>query len=153
MKKIISHFLSLFVAVSLLAGCKEDEPDFNVTPKSSIVFDDNIDKATADFKLADNVAIRVGIIGSATSVRVTSNYSVGTTAKTKDLGTVAVSNGVAVFSVPSNSLRNSADGAIVGASDVAPTSSRPANTYNLAVDAFNPDGSSERRFFSAVIVR
>ncbi|SHJ12613.1 hypothetical protein SAMN02745146_2363 [Hymenobacter daecheongensis DSM 21074] len=151
MKKTLSHFLLLFVVVLLMAGCKKDEPEYTVAPKSSIIFDDNIDKVTADYKKAGNLVLKVGINGPATSVRITSSYSVGSTPKTKDLNSFPVVDGAATVNIPAVSVRNTADGELVGATSNATT--RPPNTYVLIVDAVNPDGSTDRRYFTTVIVQ
>ncbi|UOQ55019.1 hypothetical protein [Hymenobacter cellulosivorans] len=148
MKKIFPHFLLLFVALVLLAGCKKDDPEYTVAPKSQIIFDDNIDKVTADYKKANNLTLKVGIVGSATSVRIESSYTVAGAAKTKLVGTFPVSDGVASVSVPTAAL---SDTPIVGATTNATT--RPANTFTLAVDAINPEGGSDRRYFTAVVVQ
>ena len=161
MKKTLSHFFPLVVAAVLLAGCKKDGPDFNVVPKSVIIFDDTIDKASADFAKNGNVTLKIGVTGPATSVKVTSTYAVGPDTKTKDLGTLQLVNGAAMLSVPVASLRNAADGAIIGvgtapnplpAGTTATSYSRAGNTYALIVDAVD-GGSSDRRYFSAVIVQ
>jgi hypothetical protein len=152
MKKTLSHLLSLVVAIVLLASCKKSQQEFNIVPKSSIVFDDNVDKISADYKKGTNLNLKIGVAGSATAVRVTSTYNVGASAKTKDLGVIPVANGAAVLNIPVSDLRNTADGLVVGAGS-APSSTRPENTYTLIVDANNADGSTERRYFTAVIVQ
>ncbi|PJJ58850.1 hypothetical protein [Hymenobacter chitinivorans] len=147
MKKTFPYFLLLFMAL-VLAGCKEDDPQYTITPKSQIIFDDNIDKVTADYKKAGNLSLKVSIVGSATSVRIESSYSVAGAAKTKLVGTFPVTDGVASVNVPSSTL---SDTEIVGATSNATT--RPANTFTLAVDAINPDANSDRRYFTAVVVQ
>ena len=141
----------LFVAVLTLAGCKKAETDFHISPKSVIVFDDDINRISGDYAKSGNLTLKIGVTGAATSVRISSNYTVSGVAKTKDLGTIPVTNGVATLNIPAVDVRNTADGAVVGATTNATT--RPANTYNLTVDAVNPDGSTERRFFAAVILQ
>lgn len=153
MKKLTLHILMLFVALLTMAGCKKAETDFHLTPKSVIVFDDDINKISADYSKAGNLNLKIGVTGPATSVRIVSTYNSSTgVAKTSDLGTIPVNNGVAVLNIPAINVRNSADGAVVGAGS-NPSSSRTNNTYNLLVDAVNPDGSTERRYFAAVIVQ
>ncbi|GAA4346610.1 hypothetical protein GCM10023185_01080 [Hymenobacter saemangeumensis] len=152
MYKLIRPLLILLVAVASLTGCKKKETDFNVMPKSQIIFDDQVDKITADYRKTGNLTLKVGVVGAATSVRVTSTYSVGGVARRVDLGTFPVNGGAAQVNVPATAVRAAADGAVVGAGTM-PASSRAANTYILEVDAINPDNSTERRFFSAVITQ
>ena len=161
MKKTLSQFFPLVVAVVLLAGCKKDMPDFNVVPKSVIVFDDTIDKVTADYSKNGNVTLKISVSGPATSVKIASSYAVGPDTKTKDLVTLPLTNGSAVLTVPTVSLRNAADGPIIGvgtapnplpAGTTAASYSRAGNTYSLIVDAVD-GGSSERRYFSAVVLQ
>ena len=155
MNKIVSYLLLLATATATLGSCKKEEPDFNVVPKSQIVFDDNINKTAGDFPKAGNVTLKVGVGGAATSVRITSTYS----GKSVVVNSYAVSGGVAAVSFSTAQLRIAADGPIIGSGPVpatlppgltAASYGRPANTYVLRVDAVSSDGSSERRFFTAV---
>lgn len=157
MKSLVNFLIILFAATLSLSSCEKEEPNFRVTSKAQIIFDDNIEKISADFSKAGNIALKISADG-ANSVRVTSLYS-ASGAKSKDLGTFAVTDGAASFNVPAVSVRNAADGAVLGASAAAttnptlPASSRGDNTYSLKVDAILPDGGVETRYFTAVIVR
>lgn len=160
MKKLTLNLLILFAALLTLAGCKKAEPDFKLTPKLGMIFDDNIDKVGADYKIGSTLVLKVAASGAST-VKIVSNYNVGANAKTADLGSFPVTNGVATVSIPANSLRASADGATVGAG-TAPTPlpvgttaasyTRANNTYTLAVDAIS-GSATERRFYTAVLVQ
>lgn len=154
----------LLLAVTSLSSCKEEEANLGITPKSSIVFDDAVDKTTADYRRGGDLNLKVGIVGAATNVRLTSRYTAGGVAKSVDLGTFPVSGGAATINIPASRVRAAADGPIVGASTTANPTPNPLpagttaasfnranNTYVLLVEAINPDGSTERRFFNAVI--
>ena len=123
-----------------------------MVPKSSIIFDDNVDKISADYKKGTNINLKIGVAGGTTAVRVTSTYNVGAAPKSKDLGTLSVANGAAVLNIPVADLRNAADGPVIGAG-TAPSSTRPDNTYTLIVEANNSGGSTERRYYTAVLVQ
>lgn len=160
MNKLFRPLLVLLVAASL-TSCKEEEQNFKVAPKSAIVFDDAVDKITADYRMGGNLNLKVGISGAATSVQVTSTYS-ASGAKSVNLGTFPVTDGAATINIPASRLRAAADGPIPGAGPVptplpmgltAASFSRGANTYVLLVDAYAPDGSFERRYFTAVITQ
>ncbi len=151
MKKTLSHFLLLFAAIMLSASCKKNQQDFDVVPKSSIIFDDNVDKISADYKKGANINLKIGVVGT-TTVRVTSTYNVGAAPKSKDLGILSVANGAAVLNIPVADLRNAADGPVIGAG-TAPASTRPDNTYTLVVEANNAGGSTERRYYTAILVQ
>jgi hypothetical protein len=165
MNTLLRPLFVLLLAVASLSGCKKEEPTLGMPPKSSIIFDDASDKTGADYRKGGDLTLKVGISGAATSVRITSTYSAGGAAKTVELGPFPVSGGAATISIPASQLRAAADGPIVGAATVAnpiptplPTGttaasfSRANNTYVLLVDAIAPDGSTERRFFTAVIL-
>ncbi|GAA4016095.1 hypothetical protein GCM10022408_31940 [Hymenobacter fastidiosus] len=152
MKSLFNFLLLLLAATFTLSSCEQEETNFRVTPKTQIIFFDNIDVNTADFQKANNLNLKVTANG-ASSVRVTSLYNVGVAARTKDVGTFSVSGGSAIVTAPSVAVRNTADGDIPGFSTVAPVSSRAANTYTLKVDAIFADGSVETRFLAAVIIR
>ena len=49
MKKNPLSLLLLLLSVLTLASCKKTETDYNVGPKLQIVFDNDIDKVTADY--------------------------------------------------------------------------------------------------------
>lgn len=149
MKKAFNILSLFFLALLMLSSCKKDEPNFRATSKTQIIFDDNINKVTADYKRDSNLVLKITANG-ASSIRVTSQYFTSTGAKTKDLGTLSVADGSATLNIPAISVRNTADGAVGGATGA---SSRPDNTYTLKVDAILPDGSNETRYFSAVIVQ
>lgn len=149
MKKYSLNLLFLLLSVLSLASCKEDELDLDVGPQLQIVFDDKIDKVTADYKIGSTLNLKVAADG-ASSITISSGYTAGT-AKSVNLGTFPVTNGVATVSIPANSLRATADGAPVGAGS-APVSTRAANTYTLTVDATG-NGVTDRRFFTAVLVQ
>ena len=159
MKKLTLNLLVLFAALLTLAGCKKAEPDFKLTPKLGIIFDDNIDKVGADYKIGSMLVLKVSVSGAST-INIVSTYTTGT-AKTTNLGSFPVTNGVATVSIPANSLRASADGAPVGVGPApnplppgttAASYTRANNTYTLAVDAIS--GSvTERRFYTAVLVQ
>lgn len=149
MKKNIVALLFILVAALTLASCKKTETKYDVGPKLQIVFDDNVDKITADYKVGTTLALKVSAAGAST-VSIVSTYTTGTV-KTANLGNFPVVDGVALVSIPANSLRAAADGAPVGAGST-PVSSRAANTYTLTVDATAGD-ISERRFFTAVLVQ
>ncbi|OGX88771.1 hypothetical protein BEN47_08485 [Hymenobacter lapidarius] len=148
MKKSSLNLLFLLLALFTLASCEKDEPNLNVGPKMNIVFDDAIDKTTADYKIGSTLTLKISAPGAST-VSIVTNYTTGTV-RTANLGTFPVTNGVATVTIPANSLRASADGAPVGATATAST--RPANTYTLTVDATG-NGVTERRFFTAVLVQ
>ncbi|OGX82376.1 hypothetical protein [Hymenobacter glacialis] len=159
MKKSSFNLLFLLLALFTLASCEKDEPNLNVGPKMSIVFDDAIDKTTADYKIGSTLTLKIRAEGAST-VSIITNYTTGTV-RTANLGTFPVTNGVATVTIPANSLRAAADGAPVGAratADGAPVgapataATRPANTYTLTVDATG-NGVTERRFFTAVLVQ
>ena len=149
MKKNPLSLLLLLLSVLTLASCKKTETDYNVGPKLQIVFDNDIDKVTADYKVGSTLSLRVAAAG-ATSVSIVTTYTSGTT-RTVNLGNIQVVDGVATVSVQANSLRATGDGLPVGAGS-SPVSSRAANTYTLIVDATG-NGTTERRFFSAVLVQ
>ena len=149
MKKNPLSLLLLLLSVLTLASCKKTETDYNVGPKLQIVFDNDIDKVTADYKVGSTLSLRVAAAG-ATSVSIVTTYTSGTT-RTVNLGNIPVVDGVATVSVPANNLRATGDGLPVGAGN-SPVSSRAANTYTLIVDATG-NGTTERRFFSAVLVQ
>ena len=138
----------MLLSVLTFASCKKTETDYNVGPKLQIVFDNDIDKVTADYKVGSTLSLRVAAAG-ATSISIVTTYSSGT-ARTANLGSFAVVDGVATVSVPANSVRATGDGLPVGA-NTTPVS-RAANTYTLIVDATG-NGTTERRFFSAVLVQ
>ena len=150
MNTLLRPLFVLLLAVASLSSCKKEEPSFNTAPKSVIVFDDNVDKTTGDYRKGDNLILKVGVTGAATSVRIASTYSVAGAARRVELGPFAVNGGVATVNISAANLRAVADGPIPGAGTTA--ASRAANTYVLLVDAIAPDGSSERRFFNAVIL-
>ena len=171
MNKIFSAVLLLLVATTSLSSCKKDEKDFNVVPKSSIVFDGAVDKITAEYPKGGNIVLKVGVSGAATGVRIASTYTAGGVAKRVELGPgpnftpgiFPVSGGAATISIPTSSLRAGADGPINGAASAttpapsplppgttAGSFSRAANTYVLVVEAVAPDGSTERRFLTVV---
>lgn len=147
-------FILCLVGLSL-ASCEKDEIiDDMIIPKTSITFNDNIETITADYNKASTLTLKISGVEAASNVQVTSTYSVGSAAKSKDLGTVPVTNGTATLSVPASSLRNTADGAVEGAG--APNtgaSTRANNTYVLQVNALLSDGTSERRLFTAVLTK
>ena len=149
MKKNSYTWLILLLISWSLASCKKDEPKLDVEPKLQIVFDDAIDKVTADYKVGSMLTLKINANGAST-VNIVSNYATGT-AKTANLGSFPVTNGVATVVIPANSLRASGDGAPVGAGST-PVSSRAANTYTLTVEAVAGD-VKERRFFTAVLVQ
>jgi len=149
MKKNTYSLLLLLLTLFTLASCKKDEPNLNAAPKINIVFDDAIDKVTADYKVGSQLVLKIAADG-ASSISIVSTYATGT-ARTTTLGPYAVVNGVATVSIPANSLRAMVDGTPIGAG-TAPVSSRAANTYTLAVDATG-NGVTERRFFAAVLVQ
>ena len=166
MNKITRTLLLLLLATASLSSCKKEEPNFNVAPKSLIIFDDNIDKVTADFKIADNVTLKVSVAGSVSTIRIASTYNdvrvAGvTTPKRFDLAPVSVSNGVATINIPTSALRAPGDGPVIGVRPApapplpmgvsADSYTRAGNTYTLIIDAVAADGSSERRFFTVVI--
>jgi hypothetical protein len=148
MKKTSFNLLFLLLTLFTLASCEKDEPNFNVGPKFNIVFDDAIDKVTADYKVGSTMTLKISAEGAST-VSIVSNYSTGTV-RTANLGSFPVTNGVATVTIPANSLRAAADGTPVGATATAST--RPGNTYTLTVDA-SGGGNTERRFFTAVLVQ
>ncbi|WP_035565602.1 hypothetical protein [Hymenobacter sp. IS2118] len=149
MKKISLNLLLLLLSIVTLSSCEKEEPNFNVGSKFSIIFDDAINKTTADYIVGSTITLKVGAAGAST-VNVISNYTTGTV-RTVNLGSFPVTNGVATITIPANSLRADADGAPIGAG-TAPASSRGANTYTLTVEAVG-GGTTERRFFTAVLVR
>ena len=160
MKKLTFNLFVLFVALLALAGCKKAEPDFRLTPKLGIIFDDNIDKVTADYKIGSMLVLKISA-SDATTIKIVSNYTVGANTKTADLGSFSVTNGVATVSILANRLRASADGEAVGAGlapsplpagTTAASYTRANNTYTLAVDAI-AGSVSERRFYTAVLVQ
>ena len=154
MKKNTHNLLLLLLALFTLVSCKKEEPNFNVGPKINIVFDDKIDKVTADYKIGSTLVLQVAAPG-ANTLAIVSNYNVNingvNTPKRVNLGSFPVVNGVATVSIPANSLRATADGAPIGAG-TAPVSLRVDNTYSLAVDATSNE-TTERRFFNAVLIR
>ena len=149
MKKNSSSLLLLLLSVLTFASCKKTETNYNVEPKLQIVFDNDIDKVTADYKVGSTLTLRVAAAG-ASSVNIVTTYSTGT-ARTANLGIFPVADGVATVTVQANSLRAAGDGIPIGAG-AAPVSSRAVNTYALAVDATG-NGTTERRFFNAVLVQ
>ncbi|SDY09092.1 hypothetical protein [Hymenobacter psychrophilus] len=156
MKRLLTILFVFTAAFFTLASCEKEEPNFRApTPQTQIIFDDNIDKATSDYKVGGDIALKIAADG-ATNVRIISRYNVDNgvalVPKFKTLDIVPVTGGVATVQIPVSSLRNTADGPIVGAGS-APASSRATNTYTLQVDAVLPDGSFVTRFFTAVIVR
>jgi hypothetical protein len=153
MRKYVYHLLLLCFAALSFTSCKQDDVlDNMIIPKTSITFDDNIEKNTADYSKSSTLTLKISGVGAANNVQVTSTYSVGNAAKSKDLGTVPVTDGVATLSVPASSLRNTADGAVVGGTATGTgTATRANNTYVLQVNALLPDGTSERRLFTAVL--
>ncbi|SMB97299.1 hypothetical protein SAMN00120144_0346 [Hymenobacter roseosalivarius DSM 11622] len=144
MKKIIYHVLLLLVAAMTLASCKKEEENFRIIPQTPIIFDDNINKITADYPLNSNIVLKISAAG-ASSVTVTN-----LTGGTKVLGTLPIVDGTATLSVPANSIR--ATGTVVGAG-TSPASSRAANTFNFKVDATLAGGTTATRYYTAVIVR
>lgn len=148
MKKNPLSLLLLLLSVLTFASCKKTETDYNVGPKLQIVFDNDIDKVTADYKVGSTFTLRVAAAG-ASSISIVTTYSTGT-AGTANLGSFPVTDGVATVSIPANSLRAAGDGAPAGAGTTA--ASRTANTYTLAVDATG-NGNTERRLFNAVLVQ
>lgn len=157
MKKNPYHILLLLLTIWSLASCKKDYPTNEVGPKVQIVFDDAIDKVTSDYKVGSTLTLKVAATG-ATSINITTTYTTGT-ARTANLGTFPVNNGVATVTIPANSLRAAADGTPAGAGTVLPTPTTPAsaltranNTYTLLVDA--TDGTNtDRRIYTAVLVQ
>ncbi|WP_324671737.1 hypothetical protein [Hymenobacter sp. GOD-10R] len=138
-----------------LASCKKDDVlDDMIIPKTSITFNDNIETISADYNRASTLTLKISGVSAASNVQITSTYSVSGTAKAKDLGTLPVADGVATLSVPATALRNTADGAVVGATATGTgTASRANNSYVLQVNALLPDGTSERRLFTAVLTQ
>ncbi|GGG51871.1 hypothetical protein GCM10011378_30140 [Hymenobacter glacieicola] len=132
-------------------SCEKDDEVVMVMPKANIVFDDNIEKISADYKVNQPITLKIRVGNEATSVRVISNYTVAAGAKTKEF-TLPVTNGVATFTVAANDLRNTSDGAVVGAG-TAPASTRAANTFNLRVDALLAGGAYESRFYTLTVVQ
>ncbi len=149
MKKISFNLLFLLLTLVTLVGCEKEEPNFNIGPKFNIVFDDAIDKTTADYKVGSTITLKVGAVGAST-VNILSTYTTGTV-RMVNLGSFPVTNGVATVTIPANSLRADADGVPIGAG-TAPASTRGNNTYTLTVDAAG-GGDTERRFFTAVLVQ
>lgn len=159
MKKNPLSLLLLLMSVLTFASCKKTETNYNVGPKLLIVFDDDIDKVTADYKRASSLNLKVGFNASVSTVRITSTYSVldGTVIKPRslDLGLFPVNAGVVMLTIPVVGLRAAADGPLVGA---GPTPAglntalytRSINSYALAVDATTADGNTDRRFFTVV---
>ncbi|QIL75699.1 MULTISPECIES: hypothetical protein [Hymenobacter] len=145
MKRTIYHLLLLLVTAITLASCEKEEENFRVTPPTQIIFDDFIDKNTADYKVTGNIDLKISAPGAST-VRILSTYTGGS----KDLGTLAIANGSATLSIPARSVRTT--GTVVGAGS-NPTSTRAANTYTFKVDATMPDASVATRYFTAVIVQ
>lgn len=152
MKSLFNAFLFLLAATFTLSSCEQEETDYRVKPKTQIIFADNIDVNAADFKKGNRMNLKVTANG-ASSIRVTSLYNIGASSKTKDVGTFTISDGSAIVTAFSESVRNTADGEVLGASTTAPISSRPDNTYTLKVDAVFADGSFETRYLTAVITR
>lgn len=150
------------IAAASLGSCKKDETNYNITPKSQIIFDNDIDKVTADYQKSTTLNLRIGINGSANSVRITSTYSVivgnETRPRSLDLGVFPVNAGVVMLSIPVTGLRAAADGVLVGAGPTPTTPaglnpalySRATNSYALVVDATAPDGGADRRFYTVV---
>ncbi|WP_310393264.1 hypothetical protein [Hymenobacter sp.] len=163
MNKIFHPLLLLSLVAASLVGCEKDEPNFNVAPKSQIVFDDNIDKTGAEYQRTGTLNLKIAVSGAATQVRIESRYSVVTpgvlTPKSFEVGVFPVTDGVASISIPTTSIRAATDGPAVGAGATPAGSlnpdenTRPNNTYTLVVDAITPSAESERRFFAAVILR
>ncbi len=150
MKKPFYLLFWLFALVSL-ASCKKSYPDYQIVPSTSIIFDDLVDKVTADYKVGSTLNLKISAAG-ATSVTITSTYPVGSSTATQNLGTFPLTNGVATISIPANSLRATANGTPTGAPSGATTATRTANTYTLTVDA--TDGTNSfRRFYAAVLVQ
>lgn len=149
----------MFVTLWALTGCKKSETNYNVGPKLVIIFDDLIDKVTADYRVGSTLVLKVSVPG-ANTINIVSNYTTGTV-KTANLSSVPVTDGVATISIPANSLRAAADGTPLGAG-TAPNPlppgtttssySRASNTYTLSVDAVAGD-VTERRNFTAVLVQ
>ncbi|HEX8350331.1 MAG TPA: hypothetical protein VF598_10245 [Hymenobacter sp.] len=150
MKKNIIALLLCLTGALTVSSCKKSEANYDVGPQLQIVFDDNIDKVTADYQVGTTLNLKVAAEG-ANTISIVSTYPTGTV-RTANLGTFPVVNGVALVSVQVNSLRATGDGAPIGAGTVPPVSSRAANTYTLAVDA-TAGAVTERRFFTAVLVR
>jgi len=150
MKKNPYLLLWLLLTTLSLASCKKDEPSLQVTPTTSIVFDDSVDKITADYKIGSTLTLKVAA-PNATSISIITTYTTGTV-RTVNLGSFPVAGGVANVAIPANSLRAAADGTPVGAPSGATAAVRTANTYTFTVDA--TDGmSTSRRFYSAVLVQ
>ncbi|UOR03850.1 hypothetical protein MUN82_12925 [Hymenobacter aerilatus] len=145
-------FFLLFAALTMLTSCEKDDVlDNMVIPQTTITFDDNIDKITADYKVNSTLTLKISGLNTATSVQVTSRYTASGATKTKEVATLIPTNGVATLSVPVSALRNTADGAITGATTT--TASRTSNTYSLIVKATLPNNITEQRIFSAIIVQ
>lgn len=147
MKKNPYFLLLLLLTTLVLGSCKKDDPSLQVIPTTPIVFDDAVDKITADYKIGSTLNLKVAA-PNATSISIITTYTTGTT-KTANLGSFPVSGGVANVSIPANSLRAAADGTPVGATT---TATRAANTYTLTVDATDGTNTS-RRFYTAVLVQ
>lgn len=159
MKKNTYHLLLLVITLWAMTSCKKTEQNFNVGPKLVIIFDDLIDKVTADYKVGSTFTLKVGAQG-ANSINVVSSYPTGTV-RTVNLGSFPVTNGVATISIPASMLRATADGNPVGAgtaptplpAGVAATAyTRANNTYTLTIDAV-AGGVTERRIYNAVLVQ
>ena len=154
MKKSAYLLFWLFAVVSL-ASCKKSYPDYQVMPTTSIVFDDLVDKTTADYKIGSTLTLKISAPGT-TSVSIISSYPVTasgtTTTVSQNLGTFQTTNGVVSLSIPANSLRATANGTPVGAPAGASAAVRTANTYTLTVDAADGTNTS-RRFYTAVLVQ
>ncbi|WP_426490371.1 hypothetical protein [Hymenobacter sp. 102] len=150
MNKVFRLAMWLLAATPLMS-CEKDEPVNMIMPKANIIFDDNIEKISADYKVNQPIVLKISVGDQAASVNITSNYVVGTATKSKAFA-LPVSNGAATLSVAANDLRNSGDGAVIGAGS-APASSRAANTFTLKVDAILRDGSTESRFYTLVVVQ
>lgn len=158
MKKSSYLLVGLFALLSL-ASCKKSYPDFQITPDTSIVFDDFIDKATDSYPVGSTLNLKVAAPGT-TRVSFISTYPVTrtvanvttTTMVSVDLGSLPMTNGVATLTMPVNNLRAAANGVPVGAPANASAAVRAANTYTLTVDV--TDGTNTyRRFYSALLLR
>jgi hypothetical protein len=153
--KITKYIFLLAAMVAVLVSCEEDDERIGVVkPSATLIFDNDPQIISASYQVSGLVNISLSTDPGVTSVNVSSRYTPAeaTSAKVYSIGSVPISDGSGVFSVPARTIYDAADVSDIAASaTLAAGKIRPTGTFTLIFDAVLADGGTERRYFTAAI--
>ncbi len=153
--KITKYIFLLAAMVAVLVSCEEDDERIGVVkPSATIIFNNDPQLISASYQVSGLVNISLSTDPGVTSVNVSSRYTPAeaTTPKTYSIGSVPISNGSGLFSVPARTIYDPADVSdILASATLAAGKIRPTGTFTLIFDAVLAGGGTERRYFTATI--